>query len=103
VLDGSTIEIDGNQIHRHPNFRIIATLNGETAGFTSKQRNIMPVEILARFRTVLFPEMGRTECNAIFRALVPKSIKGGQQVARKTADLHADIWGVPHQVWHNAP
>jgi MoxR-like ATPase len=34
ALDGSTIEINGIQIHRHPNFRLIGTLNGETAGFT---------------------------------------------------------------------
>jgi MoxR-like ATPase len=35
ALDGNVIETHGIEILRHQNFRLIATLNGETAGFTS--------------------------------------------------------------------
>jgi hypothetical protein len=35
-----------------PIVRRIVISNNETAGFMSKQRNILPMEILARFRTI---------------------------------------------------
>jgi MoxR-like ATPase len=91
ALDGSVIEINGGQIQRHPNFRLIATLNGETAGFTSKQRNVLPAEILARFRTISFAGLSREECNRIFAQLTPKSIGQPGTVAQCIADLHASV------------
>jgi hypothetical protein len=37
------------KIHRHTNFRLLATFNGETSGFSSKERNILPSNILLNF------------------------------------------------------
>ncbi|KAA6394275.1 MAG: putative Midasin, partial [Streblomastix strix] len=91
ALDGTTIEVDGRQISRHQNFRIIATLNGETSGFTSQQRNVLSSEILARFRPVSFPEMNRTECNDIFSKLIPKSIPNHKKISQQITDVHVAV------------
>ncbi|KAA6398498.1 MAG: putative dynein heavy chain [Streblomastix strix] len=90
-LDGNTIEIEGKQIVRHQNFRVIATLNGETDGFTSQQRNILPSEILARFHTISFPEMNREECNEIFNKLLKKSKLKIEDKSKEIGDIHIAV------------
>jgi hypothetical protein len=69
VLDGNAIEINREQIPQYDDCRVIATLNGETACFTSQQRNVFPSEILACFRMVLFDGMLSDECNWPFDRL----------------------------------
>ncbi|KAA6368408.1 MAG: hypothetical protein EZS28_036065, partial [Streblomastix strix] len=91
ALDGSTIEVDGRQIVRHQNFRVIATLNGETEGFTSQQRNILTSEVLARFRTISFPLMSREECNEIFSQLLQKSYSQYEQQSKQISDIHKSV------------
>ncbi|KAA6335546.1 MAG: hypothetical protein EZS28_052952, partial [Streblomastix strix] len=91
ALDGNTIEIEGKQIVRHQNFRVIATLNGETEGFTSQQRNILPSEILARFRTISFPLMSREEYNEIFSQLLKNSNPQYEQQSKQIADVHKSV------------
>ncbi|KAA6379758.1 MAG: hypothetical protein EZS28_024715 [Streblomastix strix] len=88
ALDGSTIEIEGRKIIRHQNFRVIATLNGETEGFTSQQRNILPSEVLARFHTIYFPLMGTEECNDIFNQLLKKSNPQYENESKQITDVH---------------
>jgi MoxR-like ATPase len=91
ALDGNAIEINGEQIPRDNNCRVIATLNGETTGFTSKQRNVLPSEILARFRTISFDGMSSDECNGISSHLVPSEIPRSKDVARWTAKVDMAI------------
>jgi hypothetical protein len=69
----------------------MATLNGETSGFTSKQRNILPSNILSRFRTISFSEIQYLECNQIFDELVPSDIENHQQITQNIADIHTAI------------
>jgi midasin (ATPase involved in ribosome maturation) len=93
ALDHNTIEIGGETYRRHENFRLIATLNGETVGFTTNQRNILPREVLARFRTILFDAMDEDECRIIFSKQIPKntSIKNPDKLSGLIADLHLRI------------
>jgi MoxR-like ATPase len=91
ALDGSVIDINATQYQRHPRFRLIATLNGETAGFTSRQRNVLLADILARFHTISFAGLSRGECNEIFSKLIPKSIPHSVDLSQRIADLHTDI------------
>jgi hypothetical protein len=91
ALDGSVIEINGGQVRRHRNFRLVATVNGETECFTSKQRNVLPTEMLSRFRTISFSGLTRGECETIFSELVPKSIPQARDIAQAIAGLHAKV------------
>ncbi|KAA6379601.1 MAG: hypothetical protein EZS28_024872, partial [Streblomastix strix] len=91
ALDGSTIEIEGRKIVRHQNFRVIATLNGETEGFTSQQRNILTSEILSRFHTISFPLMNREECNDIFSQLLQVSNPQYEKESIQIADIHKSV------------
>ncbi|KAA6396296.1 MAG: hypothetical protein EZS28_008170, partial [Streblomastix strix] len=91
ALDGSTIEIEGRQIVRHQNFRVIGTLNGETEGFTSQQRNILTSEVLARFNSISFPAMERNECNDIFNQLLQKSNPLFKRKSKQIADVHQRV------------
>ncbi|KAA6366094.1 MAG: hypothetical protein EZS28_038379, partial [Streblomastix strix] len=91
ALDGNTIEIEGKSIHRHQNFRLIATLNGETEKFTSQQRNILPSEVLARFQTISFSEMDLTECNQIFSQLMEQSVPNLIRKSNNIADIHKSV------------
>ncbi|KAA6368660.1 MAG: hypothetical protein EZS28_035813, partial [Streblomastix strix] len=91
ILDGNTIEIDGQQTQRHSKFRIIATLNGETEGFTSQQRNILPKEILARFCTISFPAMSPEECKEIFSQLIQQQIPDLKDASIPIADVHQSV------------
>ncbi|KAA6377565.1 MAG: hypothetical protein EZS28_026909 [Streblomastix strix] len=91
ALDGNIIEIEGKQIIRHQNFRVIATLNGETEEFTSQQRNILPSKILARFHTISFPLMSREECNEIFSQLLQKSNPQYGKESKQIADVHQSV------------
>jgi hypothetical protein len=88
ALDGQFIEINGIKVSRHPNFRVMTTLNGEAARFTAMQRNILSTEVLSRFRLIAFPEMERSECNQIFHALIPQNIPNFEKVAEHIADIH---------------
>ncbi|KAA6403417.1 MAG: hypothetical protein EZS28_001045, partial [Streblomastix strix] len=91
ALDGNTIEIEGRKIIRHQNFRIIATLNGETDGFTPQQRIIITSEILARFHTISFPLMSREECNDIFNQLIQKFYPQYEKESIQIADIHKSV------------
>jgi midasin (ATPase involved in ribosome maturation) len=93
ALDHNTIEAGGRSYQRHPNFRFIATLNGETTGFSTNQRSVLPTEVLARFRTISFESMSEDECRTIFSKLIPKklSITDPLHLTDCIADLHIQI------------
>jgi MoxR-like ATPase len=93
ALDHNTIEVGGKPYPRHPDFRLVATLNGETAGFSSNQRNILPAEVLARFRTISFNPMSEDECRTIFSRQIPKNTKNPATLSGLIADLHMLIAG----------
>jgi midasin (ATPase involved in ribosome maturation) len=93
ALDHNTIEAGGTSYHRHPNFRLIVTLNGETSGFSSYQRNILSMEVLARFRTISFSAMSEDECRIIFSQRMPQntSVENSITLSNSIADLHMRI------------
>jgi hypothetical protein len=93
ALDHNTIEAGGKTYSRHPDFRLIATVNGETAGFSSNQRNILPAEVLARFLTISFNPMSEYECRTIFSRQIPKNIKNPATLSGLIADLHMLVAG----------
>jgi hypothetical protein len=91
ALDGSTIEINGLRFTRHPNFRLIATLNGETEGFSPQQRNILPADVLARFQTSSFRAMERSERDEIFQVSLPAEMPRRDLVLKLICDLHEAV------------
>jgi midasin (ATPase involved in ribosome maturation) len=77
ALDNNFIEAGGNTYRRHPQFRLVATLNGETTGFSDTQRNVLPAVVIARFRTISFEGMKREECWEIFMKQMIELPMGG--------------------------
>jgi midasin len=63
-VDTDTIEVESQKISKHPNFRIIATLNGGSA--SRAEYKPPPSGVLARFRVDKFDEISQDELQMIF-------------------------------------
>jgi MoxR-like ATPase len=70
---------------------LIATVNGETEGFGASRRNVLPADVLARFRSASFEAMDVTERDEIFQASIPSTIPQSGMVATKICELHEAI------------
>ncbi|ORX59905.1 hypothetical protein BCR36DRAFT_408277 [Piromyces finnis] len=65
-----------NRIYRKTKgYNVILTMNGETEGFTSTQRNELNLNILSKFVIIEFDKMSKEECELIFMKLMPNAYK----------------------------
>lgn len=80
-LDHDMIEVNGKQILKNGDFRIIGTLNGNAAG--RSEYKPPPSEVLARFRVDNFEGMSKEELKKIFENKVQNPLE-----AAIVADIH---------------